>query len=189
MPTFSFDWFSNNIGNWNKWLSTLKGKPIHALEIGCYEGKATCWLLENVLTHPDSTITVIDTFDGSEEHRELGVGFSKVFATFADNIKPWESKVKLLLGQSSDQLRERSGPYHFAYVDGSHIAKDVLTDACMLWPLMHVGGIVIFDDYGWKHYKDPTRNPDMAIDAFLGVFKGSYDLVAKDYQVCVRKTS
>jgi hypothetical protein len=34
--------------------------------------------------------------------------------------------------------------------DGSHRARDVLEDAVLSWPLLKVGGIMLFDDYLWQ---------------------------------------
>lgn len=185
---FEFDWFSHNIGNWQKWLSRYVGKPVHALEIGCFEGRATTWLLANVLTHPESTITCIDTFEGSDEHREFGVPFTTVKDRFYDNIKDWQKQVRVFIGQSSDLIRRAvASPLSIVYVDGSHRAADVLIDAGLTWPLITPGGIVIFDDYQWDHYPDPTQNPRLGIDAFLSVFAGQFDLIAKEYQVAISK--
>lgn len=184
---FSFDWFSHNIGNWNKWLEKFKGKPIHALEIGCYEGKATCWLLENILTHPESTITVIDTFQGSDEHTEFGVSFSNVLVNFCENTKAWTNKIRIVKGKSSEVSRHLTEKFSIVYVDGSHRAPDVLTDGCLSWPMIEIGGILIFDDYGWDHYPDKTMNPRLGVDSFLSTFEGCYNLLAKEYQVAVEK--
>jgi hypothetical protein len=69
--TFLYDWFSNNIPLWSKVLRKFKGKPnLLFLEIGCFEGKATLWLLENILTHPTSKIVVVDTFKDNSKHVE-----------------------------------------------------------------------------------------------------------------------
>jgi hypothetical protein len=52
MPTFHGpDWFSQHIPNWKRWLARFQGRDgIRAVEIGTYEGRAACWLLDNVLT-------------------------------------------------------------------------------------------------------------------------------------------
>ena len=33
------------------------------------------------------------------------------------------------------------------YIDGSHLAKDVLSDAILSWKLLKPSGVMIFDDY------------------------------------------
>jgi len=47
--TFTVDWFSRHLPVWNEVLMPLRGRPLRALEIGCFEGAATTWLLDNVL--------------------------------------------------------------------------------------------------------------------------------------------
>lgn len=185
--SFTHDWFSLHIGNWTRWLGARRDVETRALEIGCYEGKATCWLLENILTHPKSTITCIDTFEGSDEHKEFGVKFGGVERTFHENTAPWENKVTTHKGRSDYILRRLAGPFDLVYIDGSHRAPDVLTDAVLAWPLVAPGGIVVFDDYMWDHYPDATMNPRLGVDSFLATFKGQFALIASEYQVCVRK--
>lgn len=77
--------------------------------------------------------------------------------------------------------------YDFIYIDGSHIAKDVLTDACMAWPLLKPKGIMVFDDYMWGNPRDILHRPKPAIDAFTNIFAEEVDIVHVGYQLVVRK--
>ncbi len=77
--------------------------------------------------------------------------------------------------------------YAFIYIDGSHIAKDVLTDACMAWPLLKPKGIMVFDDYMWGNPRDILHRPKPAIDAFTNIFAEEVDIVHVGYQLVVRK--
>ena len=77
--------------------------------------------------------------------------------------------------------------YDFIYIDGSHIAKDVLTDACMAWPLLKPKGIMVFDDYMWGNPRDILHRPKPAIDAFCNIFAEEVDIVHVGYQLVVRK--
>lgn len=190
-PVFSQDWFSHHIQNWDIWLHPLLGRPVRALEIGCFEGRATSWLLANVLTHPEANITVIDTFTGSEEHAAMGVDINEIFTRFLHNTKPWEDKVDIRVGKSRTQLRRLGGKFDFVYIDGCHEAFEVLSDAVLVWPMMNPGGIVIFDDYGWNGGgKDlpEHKKPTIAIDAFLIVL--DMECIAEQRgpsQVCLTK--
>lgn len=190
---YTNDWFSGNIGNWERILAEFKGKPdLRFLEIGCYEGKATHWLCSNILTDPTSKITVVDTFEGSIEHKKLApTDFSVVEANFRENLAEFirTDKVDIYKSESQKYLREISGAvFDMIYVDGSHTAPDVLEDAILAWRLLKNGGVMIFDDYAWDAYKDnPELNPRLAIDSFLAVMTGKYTLLLKDYQVAVKK--
>lgn len=183
---FSFDWFSHHIENWETWLASLKGRPfLTFLEIGCFEGMATIWLIENILTDDTSNITVVDPFTGSMEHQLIDN--SNLFDRFMENIG-WHNRVSVQKGTSFDFLSQNKDSYDFVYIDGSHIAKDVLLDGILSWKLLRQGGILIFDDYQWNHYpNEPKLNPKIAIDSFLEIHDGEYILIEKKQQVCLRK--
>jgi len=73
------------------------------------------------------------------------------------------------------------------YIDGSHTASSVLCDSVMSWRVCKEGGIIIWDDYLWELFDDPLRQPRMGVDAFLDCYEGKYEVVAKEWQVCIRK--
>jgi predicted O-methyltransferase YrrM len=77
--------------------------------------------------------------------------------------------------------------FDFIYIDGSHTAKDVLTDACMAWPLLKQGGLMVFDDYLWGDSRDILHRPKMATDFFVNTFAESLDIVHIGHQFAVRK--
>ena len=77
--------------------------------------------------------------------------------------------------------------YDFIYIDGSHTAKDVLTDACMAWPLLKQGGLMVFDDYLWGESRDILHRPRLAVDFFVNIFAESLDIVHIGHQFVVRK--
>lgn len=185
---FSFDWFSENVPRWTEWFDGLKGQPdLSVLEVGCFEGQATCWLLDHVLTGRNSRITVVDSFQGGHDHAAHGISFAQTEATFRANIAMHASRVDVIKGLSQEVLRRLAGPFDVVYIDGSHVAADVLEDAVLGFRLLKPGGLLIFDDYEWDAYPDPALNPRLAIDAFLEVYRGHYELVGRGYQVAIRK--
>jgi glycosyltransferase involved in cell wall biosynthesis/SAM-dependent methyltransferase len=188
---FTNSWFIYNIPIWQQTLQHIKDLPnLNFLEIGSWEGQSTCWLLDNVLTHPTSKITCIDTFAGGIEHRDLEE-LSLIELRFDSNIKKANSadKVKKIVGYSQYCLRELPlNNYDFIYIDGSHIASDVLEDIILSWRLLKEEGIIIFDDYQWQAYQDqPLKHPAPAIDSFLSIFQDKINVLYKDYQVIIQK--
>lgn len=59
---FTEDWFSSRITTWNKLLKKFKTKPATFMEIGCFEGRCSTYLLENILKHKNSKLICIDHF-------------------------------------------------------------------------------------------------------------------------------
>jgi hypothetical protein len=68
---------------------------------------------------------------------------------------------------------DRRATYDMIYIDGSHIAKDVLRDAVCAFDYLKKGGVMVFDDYDWLAIDDPTgkQRPRLAIDAWSTVMK------------------
>jgi len=187
--TFLYNWFGQ-AGEKNFWnfLMPLAGKPgLSFLEIGCFEGRATDWMLRNVLTAPDSRITVIDPFTGSSYYKEDKIVTENLRGRFEENIAHNKEKVKILQGFSQEILRDVKDIYDFIYIDGSHKAGDTLEDAVLAWRMLKSGGIMIFDDYKWHKYEDEHLNPKMGIESFLTVFGDQLDILLEDYQVIVKK--
>lgn len=188
------DWFTHNVPHWQTLLADFQGKEgLDFLEIGCYEGMATHWLCKNILTDETSRITVVDTFEGSIEHHDgrANTDFSVVEANFRHNLDEFiqSGKVDIFKDYSQHYLRQiEADRFHFIYVDGSHTAPDVLEDAVLAWRLLKAGGVMIFDDYEWNAYPEqPELNPKLAVDSFLAVMVGKYELLHKQYQVAIKK--
>lgn len=192
---FTQDWFSHNIPVWQKILANFTGLPnLSFLEIGSWEGRSTSWLLDNILTDKSAKITCIDTFEGAIEHQALGDQFLKtVESRFDFNVKQTGTpgKVNKIVGYSQAALRRLPlNSYDVIYIDGSHIAPDVLEDALLAWSLLKDKGIIIFDDYLWNMFNDqPTYHPKLAIDSFLAVFKDRLQIIHSGYQLIIEKNS
>ena len=128
---FSTDWFSYHLPVWQQVLKKFVHLPnLNFLEVGSWEGRTACWLLDNVLTHESSKMTCIDTFQGSVEHQNLCDQFlTSLESIFDHNINQTgkANQVSKLIGVSQEILRQLdTNNYDFLYVDGSHIAPDVL---------------------------------------------------------------
>jgi len=185
---FTEDWFSGNIPIWQQLFRQLTGKPdIHILEIGSYQGRSAVWLMSNVLTDPTSRLTCVDTFEGSVEHTEQQRHQLKDI--FAHNLSPFAARVHAIQGNSMDYMRSlpRAETFDAIYIDGDHRAPSVMEDIVLAFPLLKVGGIMIFDDYEWHDMKDPYLQPGPAIDAFLSVYRRKINVVYRGYQVAIQR--
>lgn len=193
------DWFVNNIPSWTEQLSKFAHQPdVQALEVGSFEGRSAVWMLQNILTHPQSHLTCIDLFVFDEESRATTKKLQIPIPTdldieghFDNNIRVIgaEERVTKLKGTSTKLLRTLPfDTYNIIYIDGSHSARNVLSDAILCWELLKVDGILIFDDYRWQVFADqPHLCPKMAIDAFMDCFKGEFHIVWNEYQLMLRK--
>ncbi len=182
---FTSDWFSEHIPLWESQLAGLKGQPdLSFLEIGAFEGRATLWLLSNILTDSTSRITCIDPFEERYVYRKDNPGYEQ---RFDRNTREYIDKISKLKGYSKDILKKIEANFQFIYIDGSHLAADVLEDAVLSWPLVTDGGILVFDDYLLAKEPEEENRPKLGIDAFLSVYRGRYEVLHLGKQVWLRK--
>ena len=192
---FTQDWFHWAPELWTQLIPMLPGTAgdRRFLEIGSFEGRSAVWIAENMAA-PEDTILCVDTWKGGEEHGAEDM--EAVFELFKHNIIVARKKTKCFIGHCrrtstsllAEEIAEDQGAtYDFVYIDGSHVAKDVLTDACLAWPLLKQGGLMVFDDYMWGEARDILHRPKVAIDAFVNIFAEEIELVHAGYQLVVRK--
>ena len=180
---YTQDWFSYHEAMWLTHFGSLAGRPgLRFLEIGSFEGRSACWIAEHLLTGEGSTLICVDPFNGYPDQER----------NFDHNVNAsphTAHKILKLRGLSCEVLHFLPAEgFDFIYVDGSHAALDVIQDAAGAWKLLKPHGILVFDDYG------NTALPVLsglavkpAIDAFLAIMDGRYDLFFKDWQVAIRK--
>lgn len=191
---FTKDWFHWSPQVWEQLIPLLPSEPGSRkfLEVGSFEGRSTVWIMENMMQDGDYMLC-IDTWQGGEEHGAEDM--DAVFMRFRANVQAAREKTGIKsVGhcrmESTRGLAEEiaeQNEYDFIYIDGSHIAKDVLTDACMAWPLLKPKGIMVFDDYMWGNPRDILHRPKPAIDAFCNIFAEEAEIVHVGYQLVVRK--
>jgi predicted O-methyltransferase YrrM len=190
---FTKDWFGWAPPVWEQLIPMLPGEAgkRNFLEIGSFEGRSTVWTMENMMQKGDY-IYCIDTWEGGEEHGAEDM--QAVFERFKANTAIAKDKTKVVRGYamstSTTELASKIQDvvqYDFIYIDGSHIAKDVLTDACMAWQVLKPKGIMVFDDYVWGDPRDILHRPKAAIDAFTNIFAEEVEVIHVGYQLVVRK--
>jgi hypothetical protein len=72
--------------------------------------------------------------------------------------------------------REPGAGIDLAYLDGDHTAGAVVCDWCAVWPLLRVGSVVIFDDWGIGKRKHHRHVPE-AFDAIVLAFADMIDVI------------
>lgn len=195
---FTKDWFNWAPEVWKQLVPHLSGTAGHRqfLEIGSFEGRSSVWIAENMMQDGD-ILRCIDTWEGGEEHKADSEDMGEVEERFRSNLMVANEKFprRRIIQSKGTSVRELSRwlqqdktSFDFVYIDGSHIAKDVLTDACMAWPLLKPKGLMVFDDYLWTpNARDILHRPKAAIDAFTNIFAEEAEIVHVGYQLIVRK--
>ena len=192
---FTADWFSNGLINFEYVKQQMGTLPQSILEIGCHEGRSTCWMLENFLAG-NGTITCIDPFANdplsafrNERPPENRI-IEQIFCHNTSLAKRPDQQIRLMPTLSFYALAElitENKQFDFIYVDGSHSADEVLADAVMAFGLLKKNGYMIFDDYLWKNAVESLDRPKMSIDAFVNMFQKHIDVKVINYQYVIQK--
>lgn len=136
-------------------------RPYRMLTIGVFEGAQEVWLLQNILTHPDSRLVAVDAW--TAENKLTQSTCNQCMVNTQHNLKPWMDKVTIIHGPSQRELPKiargeyntlPTDGYDLIIVDGDHHAEPVYQDAVNSLQLVRVGGWILFDDVrqqrGWQ---------------------------------------
>jgi predicted O-methyltransferase YrrM len=179
VSTFTTDWFTQNISHWKAAIGTRRIRT--ALELGVFEGRSVVWMLDNL---SDVHVTAVDWWDAEWLQAR---GHYDTEATFEANIAPYGDRVTKVKATTLDYLRDNRAMFDLIYIDGGHVGKVVITDACLAHHALNPDGLLIFDDYGQD--KNPARidRPRGAINHFMELFADDYTVAHVGYQVILRK--
>lgn len=200
--TFQHDWFELIRPEWEERTAHLRGTELRVLEIGVFEGCSTTWILDNLMSHPQSTMVAVDTFQGGMEHqdqRDPGSDqaadpyqLSTLKGRFHDNVGKCKqvAKLRVMHMRSDDaliRLRQDGSRFDFIYIDASHVAIDVLHDAVLSWQMLEEGGTLVFDDYSWRGFIEDCYNPRIAIKAFVKCARPEVECAETESQLWVKR--
>lgn len=184
---FSHDWFNAHIPFWLDTMETCGAldKNIEVLEIGSWEGYSSFMILN---MFESAKLTCVDTWEGADEHKGLSE-VAEIERKFDENLSAYSTRLSKVKGTSLGYFNncEKKERFDLIYVDGSHHADDVIVDAVKSFELLRNGGLIIFDDYLWRHYRRIRDNPAGAINAFLRLKKGNYRVIKVYSQLILMK--
>ena len=194
---FTKDWFQWAPEVWKQLIPHLPERK-RFLEIGSFEGRSSVWIIEHMI-EDGGKLYCVDTWEGGAEHvnGEMEGAEDRFHHNISVARKNFPNRAVISFKSTSvDSLaalltldKSNFEPFDFIYIDGSHLAKDVLTDACMAWPLLKKDGFMVFDDYLWKPLGFTTvQRPKIAIDTFINLFEDELAIAFTGYQLIIRKT-
>lgn len=177
---FTEDWFSKRIPVWDNLLKKFKSKPVTFIEVGCFEGRCSVYLLKNILKHDKSKLICIDHFLQKNNKNE------DTYPIFLKNVENYKHKIHLMKGFSFDMLKKINEPIDFVYIDASRHSKNVLEDMIMSWNLLKSNGYMIVDDY--TNNKEHDNNcPKKAIDCFTDIYFNELQILETKWQIIIKK--
>jgi hypothetical protein len=137
------------------------------VEVGAWKGRSTCFLaVEAANSGKRISIDVVDTWEGSQEHRDfLVVAEGRLFEVFLENTRPVAhliTPVRMTSIQASERYPD--GSLDAVFLDASHKYEDVRADILAWLPKVKSGGILSGHDYTYRNddWPDVRRAVDEA---------------------------
>jgi predicted O-methyltransferase YrrM len=178
---FTTDWVTRESPAWSKHVLPLLPETPRWLEIGSFEGRSACWMLDNV---PGIKVTCVDPFFDPMEptFRDYEARFD---ANTAGRVEKVKSRSFDYLVRAASEGRIWDG----CYIDGDHEAKSVLEDFVLAWHCVAVGGLIVLDDYQWsiQPHRRGQLPPAPAIDSCLNIYGSRIEVLHKSSQAILRK--
>lgn len=193
MPEFSVDWFhdQNRPAVWKTVFGHLCGRPrLRVLEVGCYEGRATMWMLSQLASHETSRIMCVDSWRGGFNPQHDDKRMREVEARYDANLAETGQahRVTKLKADSTAGMANLIGTgqkFDVVYVDACHKPAQATADIVMGWHLTYPGGYLIIDDYASKH--ENHAGLKQATDTWVKEFGEAVHVCHRGYQLIVRK--
>jgi predicted O-methyltransferase YrrM len=168
-------------------MEEYRNKPIRYLEIGTFYGANLLSVANTYAGHAESKLYCVDPWEDYFDYPEYKEQQTTIYNTFLSNIENSGVRDKIIVTRGYSNLevpKFQDEFFDIIYVDGNHEPEYVLEDAVLSFRKLKVGGIMIFDDYGWG-------GPDLTqrgIDGFMnGYHKRIQFLGERASQVFVKK--
>lgn len=182
---FSNKWFLNNFEIFNFFLPKDKNKKFDYLEVGCFEGLSSFYVLSE---YDYVNAFFLDIWDlPNPNSKTLSNDFDSIEKAFDENLSGFNFiKIKDDSVVSMRKLFKQNKSFDFIYIDGSHNGEDILSDAIEAFKILKIDGLIFFDDF--LQY-DNSRNIQSyeGISKFLSLYSNYLKIEFFQNNLVVRK--
>ena len=182
---FSQKWFLNNFEIFTFFLPKDKSLKFDYLEVGCYEGLSSFYVLSE---YKSVNAFFLDIWDmPNPNSKTLSHNFGLIEKTFDQNLSGFDfKKMKNDSVISMRELLKENVHFDFIYIDGSHNGEDILSDAIEAFKILKVNGLMFFDDF-LQHDDNRILQSYVGIDKFLSLYSDYLKIEYFQNNLVVRK--
>ena len=182
---FSQRWFLNNFEIFTFFLPKDKSLKFNYLEVGCYEGLSSFYVLSE---YKFINAFFLDIWDmPNPNSKTLSTNFDLIEKTFDQNLSGFNfKKIKNDSVISMRKLLKENVHFDFIYIYGSHNGEDILSDAIEAFKILKVNGLMFFDDF-LQHDENRILQSYVGIDKFLSLYSGYLKIEYFQNNLVVRK--
>ena len=181
---FSNEWFDNNIPIWIDLFKkeNLFNRNLRILEIGCFEGRSTLFLLKNL------NVNEIICVDPMLEYEELKADFKKVNEKFKNNVKIYKNCI-LEKKTSKEYFKNNliSKNFDLVYLDGDHHANQVYDDLVNIYKNLNNYVVIIIDDLFVDVFENKEENLINGVYKFLDNYGPKLKIIYTYHQIIIKK--
>ena len=137
------NYFASNQSGTNSFQHVLdvagihNGSALKILELGTCKGSSACWMSDNIMDHPDSTMTCVDHF------KAFNLDLTRRNIDLSKN----GHKVTILRQLIEQFIFDTTERYDLIYIDANHRIWPVMTYCFFALKHLTDQGVVIIDDY------------------------------------------
>ena len=182
---FSQKWFLNNFEIFTFFLPKDKSLKFDYLEVGCYEGLSSFYVLSE---YKSVNAFFLDIWDmPNPNSKTLSHNFGLIEKAFDQNLSGFDfKKMKNDSVISMRKLLNENIHFDFIYIDGSHNGEDILSDAIEAFKILKVNGLMFFDDF-LQHDDNRILQSYVGIDKFLSLYSDYLKIEYFQNNLVVRK--
>ena len=182
---FSQKWFLNNFEIFTFFLPKDKSLKFDYLEVGCYEGLSSFYVLSE---YKSVNAFFLDIWDmPNSNSKTLSHNFGLIEKAFDQNLSGFDfKKMKNDSVISMRKLLKENVHFDFIYIDGSHNGEDILSDAIEAFKILKVNGLMFFDDF-LQHDDNRILQSYVGIDKFLSLYSDYLEIEYFQNNLVVRK--
>ena len=182
---FSQKWFLNNFEIFTFFLPKDKSLKFDYLEVGCYEGLSSFYVLSE---YKFVNAFFLDIWDmPNPNSKTLSPNFNLIEKAFDQNLLGFNfKKIKNDSVISMRKLLKDNVHFDFIYIDGSHNGEDILSDAIEAFKILKVNGLMFFDDF-LQHDDNRILQSYVGIDKFLSLYSDYLEIEYFQNNLVVRK--
>ena len=165
---FTNKWFLNNFEIFNFFLPKDKSLKFDYLEVGCFEGLSSFYILSE---YKAVNAYLLDVWDmPNPNSKTLSNNFDLIEKAFDENLSQFNfTKIKNDSVVAMREMLKNDKFFDFIYIDGSHNGEDILSDAIEAFKILKKDGLIFFDDF-LQHSKDRSIQSYEGIEKFLSLY-------------------
>ena len=182
---FSNKWFLNNFDIFNFFLPKEKNSKFDYLEVGCFEGLSSFFVLSE---YKAVNAILLDIWDmPNPNSKTLSHNFNSIEKAFDNNLSGFNfMKIKDDSVVAMRKLFKQNKSFDFIYIDGSHNGEDILSDAIEAFKILKKEGLIFFDDF-LQHDKNRALQSYEGIEKFLTLYSSYLKIEYFQNNLVVRK--